>query len=111
MEGNKFYLSTYHGAEHSMGHMVVFLSDVTFTRTDSRSFRHALKDGDVVLSECESRAGGLFTVGMAKVVSLKKDGVTPDKIEGVLDRPIVLDGTEQIIDHREGHTSECECGA
>lgn len=111
MSKNKFYLSTYLGSEHAMGNMLIILSDTTLTRSDSRTFRHQLKEGDIALCECEPRSGGVYTIGMAKVLSFKEDGITPDKIENVLDGYISLTGDEKIIDHRKGHKPGCDCGA
>ncbi len=107
MAENKFFLSTYRGAEHAMGNMVIILSDTHFTRPDSHFMRDALQEGDIVICECEPRPGGWYTVAMAKVLSFKQDGITPDKIKCVLGRDITLTGGEKIIDHREGHKPGC----
>ena len=108
---NKFYLSTYHGSDHAMGHMNIWLSDGILVRDDSRSFRQELKEGDIVLCECEPREGGVYTIGIAKVEDFAEDGVTPTRIRRVLDRAILLEGNETIIDHRNGHAADCPCGA
>lgn len=107
MAENKFFFSTYLGAEHAMGNMVILLSDTNFTRPDSRIMRRTLQEGDIVVCECEPRSGRWYTVAMAKVISFKEDGITPDKIECVLGGKINLTGEEKIIDHREGHKLGC----
>lgn len=107
MAENKFFLSTYLGAEHAMGNMIILLSDTNFTRSDSRMMRRTLQEGDIVLCECEPSFGGWYTVAMAKVISFKEDGITPDKIECVLGSEINLTGKEKIINHREGHKPGC----
>ena len=108
---NKFYLSTYIGLEKGMGTMQVWLSDTLLTRMDSRAFRKLVKAGDIVLSECELRERGVYTVAIAKVKAFKADGITPARLQCVWGRDISLTGNEEIIDHRKGHTRDCQCGA
>ncbi len=111
MSENKFYLSVFVCEEHAMGNMLIVLSDTNFTRETDHRVKHLLKQEDVVLCECEPRKNGVYTIGMAKVTSFKKNGVTPEKIEHVWGRQINLEEVENIIDHRKGHTRECKCGA
>lgn len=108
---NRFYLSTYLGVEKGMGTMQIWLSDGLLTRMDSSVFRRMLAEGDVVLSECEPRARGVYTLAIAKVEGFREDGITPLRLKCVWGRDISLSGNEEIIDHRKGHTKDCSCGA
>lgn len=108
MPENKFFLCTYLGTEKGMGTMDIWLSDGIFTRLGSKTTRDLLQEGDFVLCECEVRPTGFYTVAMAKVLSLKTDGVTPSKIKCVWGRDVSLIGAERIIDHRAGHKEGCD---
>ena len=103
----KYFLSTYLGTEKGMGTMDIWLSDGILTRSGSKITRDLLQEGDVVLSECEVRPRGFYTVAIAKVLSFKEDGITPGRLKCVWGKDVSLVGTERIIDHREGHKEGC----